>query len=64
MSDGVYQDNPKRIDDLPIMVASDCIDFPTFFPTPFRDTSSIFFKMWWCNNYTTVSQIIKSIHLI
>jgi hypothetical protein len=44
MSDGVYQGNPKRIDDLPIMVASDCIDFPTFFPTPFRDTSSIFLK--------------------
>ncbi|MCD4845174.1 MAG: hypothetical protein K8R25_11880 [Methanosarcinales archaeon] len=44
MSDGVYQGNIKRIDDLPIMVASDCIDFPTFFPKPFHSTSSIFLK--------------------
>ncbi|MBA1341613.1 MAG: hypothetical protein C5S40_05675 [ANME-2 cluster archaeon] len=44
MSDGVYIGYPKRFDDLPIMVASDCVEIKSFFPVPFKDIPSIFIE--------------------
>lgn len=44
MSDGVYEGYPKRLDDLPVMVASDCLELKSFFPRPFYDIASIFME--------------------
>jgi hypothetical protein len=44
MSDGVFKGYPTRLDDLPVMVASDCIEIGSFFPTPFHDIESIFIE--------------------
>jgi hypothetical protein len=41
MSDGVYMGYPIRFDDLPIMVASDCVEIKSFFPAPFENIPSI-----------------------
>ena len=41
MSDGVYRGHPTRIDDLAVMVASDCVELRSFFPTPFVDIASV-----------------------
>ncbi|MCK4938490.1 MAG: hypothetical protein KAR85_07790 [Methanosarcinales archaeon] len=42
MSDGVYRGHPTRFDDLAVMVASDCVELRSFFPTPFVDVTSVF----------------------
>lgn len=44
MSDGVFQGYPIRLDDLPVMVASDCIEMGSFFPSPYHDIVSIFME--------------------
>ncbi|MCL7475708.1 MAG: hypothetical protein SCH39_06930 [Methanosarcinales archaeon] len=44
MSDGVFRGHPTRIDDLAVMVASDCVELRAFFPTPFIDVSSVFIQ--------------------
>jgi len=44
MSDGVFKGYPTRLDDLPVMVASDCIEIGSFFPTPFHDIESVFIE--------------------
>lgn len=42
MSDGVFQGYDTRIDDLPVMVASDCIELGSFFPSPYSNVVSVF----------------------
>ncbi|MDF1532033.1 MAG: hypothetical protein P1P72_06920 [ANME-2 cluster archaeon] len=44
MSDGVFRGHPTRLDDLAVMVASDCVELRAFFPTPFIDVSSVFIQ--------------------
>lgn len=44
MSDGVYKGHPTRLDDLVVMVASDCVELGSFFPTPFVDVTSVFIQ--------------------
>lgn len=43
MSDGVYQDCSTRIDDLAVMVASDCVDMRSFYSEPYPNVASVFF---------------------
>ena len=53
MSDGVYRDYPTRLDDLAVMVASDCVELRSFFPTPFADVTSVFIQ---CGSAVVIRQ--------
>ncbi|KAF5409963.1 MAG: hypothetical protein C5S43_05570 [Candidatus Methanocomedens sp.] len=53
MSDGVYRGHPTRIDDLAVMVASDCVELRSFFPIPFVDVTSVFIQ---CGSAVVIRQ--------
>ncbi|MDF1557317.1 MAG: hypothetical protein P1P80_03940 [ANME-2 cluster archaeon] len=53
MSDGVYRGHPIRIDDLAVMVASDCVELRSFFPAPFMDVASVFIQ---CQSAVVIRQ--------